>query len=71
MVGHSRDGEWKVALDEDRGPPPFRPSSVSSGVRPEFWGADGVEFRDGGVSRVLEDECVWLGLESERVIVDF
>ena len=65
MVGHSRDGEWKVALDEDCCSPPFRPGGVSFGVRPEFWGADGVKFGDGGVSGVLEDECVWLGLLSE------
>ncbi len=71
MVGHSWDGEGEVALNENGRPPPFRPGVVSSGVRPEFWGTDGVEFRDGGVSRVLEDECVWLGLESEGVIVDF
>ena len=70
MVGHSRDGEWKVALDEDCRPPPPRPGGVSFGVRPEFWGADGVEFGGGGVSGVLEDEGVWLGLLSEGVVVD-
>ena len=64
MVGHSGDGEWKVALDEDGRPPPSRPGSVSFGVRPEFWRADGVEFGDGGVDGVLEDEGVWLGLLS-------
>ncbi len=71
VIGHCRDGEWKVALYEDRRPPPFCPGVVSSGVGLEFWGADGVECRYGGDSRVLEDECVGLGLESEGVIFDF
>ena len=52
VVGHSRDGEWKVALDEDGSPPPSRPGGVSFGVRPEFWGAEGVEFGGGGVSGI-------------------
>ena len=41
-IGHCRDGEWEVALDEDRGPPPFCPCVVSSDSCSEFWGADGV-----------------------------
>ncbi len=71
MVPHCRDREWEVALYEDGRPPPFCPGVVSSGVGSEFWGADGVKFRYGRVSRVLEDECVGLGVESEGGIFDF
>ncbi len=70
VVGHWGDGEGEVALYEDRRPPPFRPGVVSSGVGPEFWWSDGVEFRDGWVSRVVEDEGVRMGLVSEGVIFD-
>ncbi len=71
VVCHCRDGEWEVALYEDRGLPPLCPGVVSSNTGSEFWGADRVEFRGRRVSGVLEDECVGLGLESERVIFNF
>ncbi len=71
VVGHCRDREGEVALYKDGGPPPFCPSVVSSGVGSEFWGADGAEFWYGRVSRMLENECVGLGLGSEGVIFDF
>ena len=71
VICHGGDGEGKVALDEDRCPPPHRPGVVSSGVGSEFWGADGVEFGGGRVSGVLKDECVGLGLESEGIVFDF
>ena len=71
VVGHCWDREGEVALNEDGGPPPFGPGVVSSRVSSEFWGADGLKFWCRRVSRVLEDECVGLGLESEGVIFDF
>ncbi len=71
VVGHCRDGEWEAAMYKDGRPPPLGPGVVSSGVGSEFWGADRVEFRYGRVSRVLEDKCVELGLESEGVIFVF
>ena len=61
----------EVALYEDGGSPPLRPGVVSSGIGSEFWGADRVEFWGGGVSGVLEDKCVRLGLESEGVVFNF
>ncbi len=70
MVGHWEDGEGEVALYKDRRPPPFRPGVVSFGIGPEFWWSDGVEFGGGWVSRVVKDEGVGLGLESEGVIFD-
>ena len=71
MFCHCGDGKGKVALDEDCCSPPGCPGVVSFGVGSEFWGAYGVEFRDGRVSWVLKDECVGLGLDSEGVIVNF
>ncbi len=71
VVCHCRDGEREVALYEDRCSPPYRPGVVSSGIGSEFWGADGVNFWGGGVSGVLEDKCVGLGLKSEGVVFNF
>ncbi len=71
MVCHCRDGEGEVTLYEDGSSPPRRPGVVSSGIGSEFWGADRVEFRVGRVSGVLEDDSVWLGLESEGVVFNF
>ena len=68
---HCRDGEGEVALDEDCCSPPGCPGVVSFGISSEFWGAYGVEFRDGRVSWVLKNECIGLGLEAEGVVVDF
>ena len=55
MVGHWGDGEGEVALYEDQRPPPLRSCVFSSGIGPESGWSDGVEFRDGRVSRVVED----------------
>ncbi len=71
MVCHCRDGEGEVALYEDRRPPPCRPGVVSFCIGSEFRGTDGVEFWGGWVGGVLEDKCVRLGLESERVVFNF
>ena len=71
VVCHRGYREREVALDKDGAPPPFGPCKVPSGVRSESGRADGVEFGGGGVSGVLEDKCVRLGLKSEGVVVDF
>ena len=68
---HCWDGEGEVTLDEDCRSPPGGPCVVSFGIGSEFWGAYGVEFRDGRVSWVLKNECIGLGLEAEGVVVDF
>ncbi len=53
MVGHGRDRKGEVVLCKDGCPPPLCLGVVSSGVRSESWGADGVEFGYSGVCRVL------------------
>ncbi len=74
MFGHWGEGKREVALYQDRGSPPFRPCVVSFGVVSKSWGANWganlVEFREGRVGWVVKYEGVWLGLESERVVVN-
>ncbi len=70
MVGHERDRDREVALYEDGCPPPFGLGVVSSGVRSDSWGTDGVEFGNGRIGGVLEDEGIGLRLMSEGVAVN-
>ncbi len=70
MVGHGRDRKREVALYKDGDLQPFGPGVVSSGVRSESWGADGVEFGNSRVGRVLYNEGIGLRLMSERIVVD-